>query len=64
MDAAHGEGSSLEEGQVGALFSDEAVLEDETSLDVAVGNDGEELGGVRVDVRGVETAGLEEDGCG
>jgi len=64
VDAAHRECGALEEGQVGALFRDEAILEHETGLDVAVGDDGEKLSGVGVDVGGVETAGLEEDACG
>jgi len=64
VDAANGERGTLEEGQVGALFVGEAVLQDEAGLDVAVRDDGEELGGVGVDVGGVETAGLEEDAGG
>lgn len=64
VDAALGESSTLEESQVGALLSDEAVLEDEAGADVGVGDDGEHLGCVGVGVRGVKTAGSEEDTCG
>jgi len=64
VDAALGEDGTLEESQVGALLGDEAVLENEAGLNVGVGDDGEELGGVGVDVRGVKTAGPEEDACG
>jgi len=64
VDAALGEGGTLEERQAGALLGDEAVLSDEAGGDVGVGDDGEELGGIWVDVRGVKTAGLEKDAGG
>jgi len=64
VDAAHGEDGTLEEGQIGLELSGEAVLKDHAGLDVGVGDDCEELGGVGVDVRGVKTAGREEDSCG
>ena len=64
VDAALGEGGALEQGQVGGLFGGEAVVQDEARADVAVGDDGEEFGGVGVDVGGVQSAGAKEDGGG
>ena len=51
-------------GQGGVDLRRQAVLKDESRLDLA-GDDGEELGGARVGVRGVDAAGLHEaDGGG
>lgn len=61
VDAALGEDGALELGQGGVELGRQAVLQHEPREDVAVGRHGQELGGPRVDVGGVEAAGLEED---
>lgn len=70
VDAAHRENGALKLGEVAGdlvvcrnLGVDEAVLEDETEVDLTI-DESEELGGAGMDVRGVHTAGIEEADSG
>lgn len=61
VNATLGKDCALKLGQGGVEFRGQSVLQHETAEDVAVGDNGEELGSARVDVRRVQAAGLEED---
>ena len=61
VDGALREDGALILSQCGVEFGGQWVLQHETRQDVAVGRNSQELGGSRVDVGGVEAAGLEED---
>ena len=64
VDGAHREDGTLEGAHVRRDLGGEVVLEHEARVDLAL-DDGQELGGARVDVRRVEAAGAEDgDGDG
>lgn len=62
VDGTLGEDGTLPDAELSGELVSKAVLENEASGHVGLGGEGEVLGCARVDVRGVETAGLEEDG--
>lgn len=64
VDRALGEDGTLELGQGGVELGGQAVLQHEARQHLGVGDEGQEFAGARVDVRCVETAGLEEDARG
>jgi len=61
VDAAHGEDGTLKLGERGVEFRGQAVLQNETGEQVVVSDQGQELGGTRVDVWGVQATRVEED---
>lgn len=61
VDRALGEDGTLELGQGRVELGRQTILQDEAGQHRGLGDQGEELGRVRVDVRGVKTAGVEED---